>query len=71
MTKDARSARNRAFEIHAFIFAATIALLIAINFVTGKPYWVVWPILGWGIGLLAHWWFTLGPGKSSTTSDRE
>ena len=65
-----RAARNRGFQIHAFIFVATIALLVVLNVSKGEPYWVLWPIFGWGIGLLAHWWFALGPAAGVDTSDR-
>ena len=60
------SQRARGFNIHAFAFAATMVLLLAINLSTGEPYWVLWVLFGWGIGLLAHWWFVLGPGKPAT-----
>ena len=39
-----------------------MALLLAINLWKGAPYWIFWVLLGWGIGLLAHWFFVLGPG---------
>jgi 2TM domain len=61
------SQAKRGFNIHAFVFAATMALLLAINLWKGEPYWILWVLLGWGIGLLAHWWFVLGPGRSETT----
>jgi hypothetical protein len=60
------SQRKLGFNIHAFVFVATMVLLAAINLWKGAPYWVLWVLLGWGIGLLAHWWFTLGPGKVGT-----
>jgi hypothetical protein len=25
-----------------------------LNALTGGPWWAVWPLLGWGIGLAAH-----------------
>ena len=43
-------------RIHAIVFALTIALLLIINLWTGAPYWILWVLLGWGIGLIAHWW---------------
>jgi len=67
MNQVSRSQRIRGFNIHAFAFVATMALLLAINLSKGEPYWIVWVLLGWGIGLLAHWWFALGPGKPETT----
>jgi hypothetical protein len=54
--------QRRGFQIHAFVFVATVILLAAINAYLGPPYWIVWTLLGWGIGILAHWWFVLGPG---------
>jgi hypothetical protein len=56
------SQRRRGFNIHAFVFVGTMALLLAINVWKGAPYWIFWVLLGWGIGLLAHWFFVLGPG---------
>jgi hypothetical protein len=50
------------FRIHAITFVPTIALLLVINLWTGSPYWVLWVLLAWGIGLLSHWFFVLGPG---------
>jgi hypothetical protein len=54
--------QRRAFQIHAFVFVATMILLAALNVRLGEPYWIVWPLIGWGIGIIAHWWFVLGPG---------
>ena len=50
------------FRIHAITFVPTIVLLLIINLWTGSPYWVLWVLLAWGIGLLSHWFFVLGPG---------
>jgi hypothetical protein len=50
------------FRVHAITFVPTIALLLVINLWTGSPYWVLWVLLAWGIGLLSHWFFVLGPG---------
>jgi fatty acid desaturase len=44
----------KAFYIHLFVFAAVLAGLAVINWVTGGPWWVLWVLLGWGIGVLAH-----------------
>ena len=58
------SHKKRGFRIHALVFVLTMVLLVGINLWTGAPYWVQWVLPGWGIGLLAHWWFVLGPGTS-------
>lgn len=54
------SAKRAGFNIHAIVFAPTIVLLIILNLIIGRPYWVQWVVLGWGIGLLMHWWFGRG-----------
>ncbi len=61
MMKISQSDRTRGFQVHAFVFVATMVLLAAINLSKGEPYWVLWVLLGWGIGLLSHWWFSIGP----------
>jgi hypothetical protein len=47
--------RKVGLYIHATVYAAVNVLLITINLstATGK-LWFQWPLLGWGIGLLAH-----------------
>ena len=58
---------KRAFELHATVYVAVNLLLIAIWALTGPGYanhrhgsesdfWPIWPILGWGVGLAAHYW---------------
>ncbi|MBP1852908.1 2TM domain-containing protein [Rhizobium halophytocola] len=42
-------------RIHATVFVPTIILLIIVNFLIGPPYWFGWVLLGWGVGLIAHW----------------
>jgi len=45
----------RGFYIHVAVFVAVNIVLHVINVVTTpKVYWAFWPLLGWGIGLLAH-----------------
>ncbi|MBN9015793.1 MAG: 2TM domain-containing protein [Rhizobiales bacterium] len=58
-----KSARRRGFQIHAFVFVPSIIFLAVLNFILGAPYWFEWPLLGWSLGLLTHWWFALGPGS--------
>jgi hypothetical protein len=60
--------RKLGFRIHAITFVPTIALLLIINLWTGSPYWVLWVLLAWGIGLLSHWFFVLGPGARKAGS---
>jgi hypothetical protein len=43
------------FRHHAFIFAVVNAGLAGINLLTSPGYlWFVWPLGGWGVGLLSH-----------------
>ena len=43
-----------AFYIHLSVFLVVIGILVAVNFLTTSTWWVQWPFLGWGIGILAH-----------------
>lgn len=44
-----------AFWIHLVTFIGVIALLSAINFGSERTdFWVLWPAIGWGIGVFAH-----------------
>lgn len=43
------------FYVHFFVYLAVIGLLLVINLLTGTEYlWVIWPALGWGVGVLLH-----------------
>ena len=43
------------FRIHVFTFIAVITLLAIINLLTSPEYlWFIWPMLGWGIGIVVH-----------------
>ncbi|MBO0763647.1 MAG: 2TM domain-containing protein [Hyphomicrobiaceae bacterium] len=49
-----RVAALKGFYIHLFVSALVLAGLAAVNVATGGPWWVLWVLLGWGIGVLAH-----------------
>ena len=43
------------FWIHALVYLAVNTLLITVNLMTSPHVlWFLFPLLGWGIGLLAH-----------------
>jgi 2TM domain len=43
------------FKIHFAAYVAVNLLLIAINLLTTPNLlWFYWPLLGWGIGIIAH-----------------
>lgn len=55
--------RRRAFSIHAGVYAASIAVIVAVNAVTNAAagltgewwaWWSVPAVLGWGIGVTVH-----------------
>lgn len=60
------SEKKLGVRIHAIVFAPMIVALLILNFLIGSPYWVQWVLLGWGIGLFAHWFFAIGPGAGKT-----
>jgi hypothetical protein len=42
------------FFIHLAVYVFVIVLLFAANYSSGGTWWVQWPALGWGIGILGH-----------------
>lgn len=42
------------FRTHFAVFAVVLAMLGALNYVSGPPYWVLYVLAGWGIGIVAH-----------------
>jgi hypothetical protein len=44
----------KGFYVHLTVFVVVMAGLTVVNFLTGQPWWVLWALFGWGIGLLAH-----------------
>ena len=52
-----RLKKKRDFRTHIVIYVAVNAFLVAIWAVTGAGFfWPVFPILGWGIGVVANAW---------------
>jgi hypothetical protein len=49
-----RVAELKGFYGHFAIYSGTMLLLFCIDFLTGGGWWFYWPLLGWGIGVLAH-----------------
>jgi hypothetical protein len=46
------------FRSHLFVYCIVIGALWIIWFFTGSRYiWPVWPMVGWGIGLVFHYVF--------------
>jgi hypothetical protein len=48
---------KRAFRFHLALYLLVNLFLIVIWALTGHGYfWPIWPILGWGIGIVFHGW---------------
>jgi hypothetical protein len=59
--------------IHMTMFAVINSGLALINWMTrgeGGAWWVIWPLLGWGIGLAVHMMATMLPMFSPRWVDR-
>ncbi|MBE9248356.1 2TM domain-containing protein [Dolichospermum sp. LEGE 00240] len=49
------SQQRKGFKSHLFTFLAINGFLVLLNLVVSPGYfWAIYPILGWGLGLLLH-----------------
>jgi len=49
------SQQRKAFKSHLFAFIAINGFLVLLNLVVSPGYfWAIYPMLGWGLGLLLH-----------------
>lgn len=64
-------ARKRVdFRRHLIVYCVINGVLWLLWYVTGSQYpWPVWPMAGWGIGLIFHYMFEYRP--SSLLSEEE
>src|SRR4051812_7816523 len=54
------SRKRRCVAAHAFVYFVVNAVLFTINFLTTPgQWWVLFPVLSWGIGLILHAGFGL------------
>ncbi len=50
-----------AFYVHAAVYVIINLLLVIINVtITDDVWWAHWVILGWGVGLVGHWFAVFG-----------
>jgi len=64
--------RRRWLASHAFFFTAVNAFLFAINFLTTPgEWWVLFPLIGWGLALLLHAGLALSSRVSAGGLNRE
>lgn len=48
--------KQQDFKSHFMVFLIVNGFLILLNLFTGSGYfWAIFPLLGWGLGLLLHW----------------
>lgn len=57
------------FRVHLVVYLAVNLMLAVIDWLTGpQSTWFFWPLLGWGLGLLAHAIQVLRSNGSATAS---
>jgi len=59
----ARVKAREDFRTHLLVYALVNALLVVIWYMNGADttsFWPIYPLLGWGIGLVAHWYTVYG-----------
>lgn len=49
-----RLAAIKGFYVHLCVFVTVLAGLLVINVAAGGPWWVLWVLFGWGMGVAAH-----------------
>ncbi|MGX9787648.1 2TM domain-containing protein [Mycobacterium sp. MMS18-G62] len=69
----ARLKKKREFYQHLLVYVLVNAFLIAIwYFVAGRGFfWPIFPLGGWGIGLIMHSWDTFSPGRPTEDQIRK
>lgn len=60
-----RRVGNKAdFRTHLLMYILVNAFLVVIWLMTGSGFfWPIFPIVGWGIGIVAHAWDAYGPAR--------
>ena len=52
------------FKSHLIVYCVVIGTLWVIWFFTGQGYmWPIWPMAGWGIGVIFHYIFEYRPSR--------
>jgi fatty acid desaturase len=44
----------KGFYIHFMVFVVVMLILVGVNIAVGPPWWVLFVLVGWGVGVLAH-----------------
>ncbi len=66
-----RVQQKKRFYKNLSTYISTMVFLIGLNWITSPHHWwVVYPMLGWGLGIVMHYFKTFGwPGTSYPTSE--
>lgn len=44
----------KSFYMHLAVYVLVMIFLTLLNYVTSSRWWVIWPMMGWGLGLAIH-----------------
>ena len=59
------------FYIHLAVYLGVNTLLVILNLTVGGDYfWAMWPMVGWGSGLIVHGLFTFVFDSKSSLKER-
>jgi hypothetical protein len=59
-----RLLQNNGFRTHLIVYVAVNVLLIVLNLAgSTDKLWFIWPLLGWGVGLLGHAYLVMQASK--------
>ena len=59
-----RLLRNTGFRTHLIVYVAANVLLVVLNLAgSADKLWFIWPLLGWGVGLLGHAYLVMQASK--------
>ena len=53
----------KGFYWHLFTFLLVLPILGVVNYLTTSYPWIIFPVMGWGIGLTIHWFVTFKRGS--------
>lgn len=66
-----RVAQIKGFYIHLTVFVLVMTGLVILDVMKGEGWWVQWPLLGWGLGVLGHAFAVFGGGGPNIFADWE
>jgi fatty acid desaturase len=59
------------FYIHLLVFSGVMSGLAVLDYSKGDTWWVQWPLLGWGLAVLAHAFFVFSAGFTAVSNWQE